>query len=64
MASPFAASVAALILSQNPDLRPDEITNKLKASALFDSTYMNASEYGAGIICVDKALGAATKCGQ
>jgi subtilisin family serine protease len=64
MASPFAASVAALILSQNPNLRPDEITNKLKASALFDSTYMNASEYGAGIICVDKALGAATKCGQ
>ena len=64
MASPFAAGVAALMLSQNPNLSPEEIKAKLIDSALFDSNFMNASEYGAGVICVDRALGASTQCGK
>ncbi len=63
MASPFAAGVAALILSQNPGLSPDQVKAKLLASAYFDPETMNPEEYGNGIICADKALGAATQCG-
>ena len=64
MASPFAAGVAALMLSKTPDLTPEQIKNRLVASALFDSTFMNKQEYGAGVICADKALGASTQCGK
>jgi serine protease len=64
MASPFAAGVAALVLSQNPGLSAGQVIDRLKTTALFDPSYMNSSEYGAGIICADKALGASTICGQ
>lgn len=63
MASPFAAGVAALLLSQTPGLSPSELKAKLANGALFEP-YMSVQEYGAGIVCADRALGAATRCGR
>ena len=63
MSAPFVAGVAALLLSQNAALTVDELAAKLTDSALFES-YMTEDEYGAGIVCADRALGAATQCGQ
>ncbi len=64
MASPFAAGVAALMLSQNSALSPDQIKAALKASAFYDDASMTPSIYGNGIICADRALGASTQCGK
>ena len=63
MASPFAAGVAALVLSQNPNLSPQQVKAKLTGSAQF-SAFMNPAEYGAGVVCADRALGAPTRCGR
>ena len=63
MASPFAAGVAALMLSQNPNLSPQQVKAKLTGSAQF-SAFMNPAEYGAGVVCADKALSAPTRCGR
>lgn len=64
MATPFVAGAAALLLSQAPGLSPDKLKAKLTAAALFDESYMTQEAYGAGIVCIDKALGAATQCGR
>ena len=64
MSTPFVAGAAALLLSQNPGLTPQQLKEMLEASALFNKAFMNKKAYGAGIICIDKALGAATQCGQ
>ncbi len=63
MASPFVAGVAALVLSQTPGLSPIELLTKLADSARFEP-YMSVPEYGAGVVCADRALGAATLCGR
>ena len=63
MAAPFVAGVAALIWSQNPGLSADEVEAKLKASTAV-TAFMNPAEYGAGVVCADRALGAATLCGN
>ena len=63
MASPFVAGVAALVLSRTPGLSPSELKAELANSALFEP-YMNAQAYGAGVVCADRALGAATQCGR
>ena len=63
MASPFVAGVAALIWSQNPGLNADEVKAKLLASTEYTAV-MNPAEYGAGVLCADRALGAATLCGK
>ncbi len=63
MASPFVAGVAALIWSQNPELTDDEVEARLLSSTSFTAA-MNPAEYGAGVICADRALGAATLCGK
>ena len=63
MAAPFAAGVAALVLSQNPNLSPQGVKAKLTGSAQF-SPFMNRAEYGAGVVCADRALGAPTRCGR
>lgn len=63
MAAPFVAGVAALIWSQNPELSADEVEARLLGSTHY-APFMNRAEYGAGVICADRALGAATLCGQ
>ncbi len=63
MASPFVAGVAALILSQNPGLNAQELKAKLFSSAL-KTNEMSKAEYGVGIVCADKALGASSQCGN
>ncbi len=63
MASPFVAGVAALILSQNPSLNAQELKTKLFSSAL-KTNEMSKAEYGVGIVCADKALGAISQCGN
>ncbi len=63
MAAPFVAGVAALLWSQNPELSDDEVEAKLLSSARYTPA-MNPAEYGAGVVCADRALGAATLCGR
>lgn len=62
MAAPFVAGVAALIWSQNPSLTADQVIARLKETTYFNSATMNPAEYGSGIVCADKALGASTTC--
>lgn len=65
VASPYVAGVAALLIAENPSAyrnNPDAIEARLKSTALF-APGMNSSHYGAGIVCPDAALGAATRCG-
>lgn len=63
MAAPFVAGVAALIWSQDPELSLAEVEARLLSSTR-SAPYMNRPEYGAGILCADRALGAATLCGR
>ncbi|MEX2534818.1 MAG: S8 family serine peptidase [Trueperaceae bacterium] len=56
MAAPFAAGVAALILSREPGLDPQELTDRLLGTAYFDPTTMNSDEYGSGVLCADRAV--------
>jgi serine protease len=63
MAAPFVAGVAALVWSQNPELSRAEVEARLLSSTLFTDE-MNPAEYGAGILCADRALGAETLCGR
>ena len=63
MAAPYVTGVAALLLSQNKNLTASELKNRLLGSTLFDKS-MNKAEYGAGILCADRALGAKTLCGR
>ncbi len=57
MATPVAAGVAALMLSQTPALTVEQLEQQLLASTYYDASYMNESEYGAGILRADLALG-------
>ena len=64
MSSPFAAGAAALLLSQDPSLTPAQVKDRLVNTALFDGNTMTAEMYGSGILCLDRALGGATRCGD
>lgn len=64
MATPFVAGVAALVLSQEPFLSADSLHARLLNSTLNTMPEYNRAEYGAGILCADRALGAATLCGE
>ena len=64
MAAPYAAGVAALLLSDYPWLTPDEVKEQLIDTAYYSSSYMTANKYGGGIVCADALLGALTRCGQ
>ena len=63
MATPFVSGVAALIWSAEPDLSDEQVIERL-----LDGTRMEAGwdplEYGAGILCADKALGLSSTCGD
>lgn len=63
MASPFVAGVAALLWSQNPDLSAAQVRERLLNSTL-SADYMDSAAYGSGVLCADRALGAATLCGR
>lgn len=62
MAAPFVAGVAALIWSQDPNLSAHQVIERLKSTTFFDSSW-DENEYGAGVVCADRALGASTRCG-
>ena len=64
MAAPFVAGVAALIWSREPGLPADQVIERLRNTTHFDPVTMNHAEYGRGVVCADRALGAATTCGQ
>lgn len=64
MAAPFVAGVAALLWSQHPDWTVEQVKQRLLDATLFEPDFMNESEYGAGVLCADRALGAATLCGN
>jgi len=63
MATPFVSGVAALLWSRHPSWSAQQLKDKLISTALFTAE-MNHAEYGAGIVCADKALGASTQCGE
>jgi serine protease len=63
MSAPFVAGVAALIWSQNPDFTAEQVTERMLASTL-STPDQDPFEYGAGVLCADRALGAATLCGR
>ncbi|MDQ3459078.1 MAG: S8 family serine peptidase [Deinococcota bacterium] len=57
MAAPMVSAVAALLLSREPSLSVSQLESRLTGSAYFDPSYMNAQEYGAGVLRADRALG-------
>ncbi|MCA9838677.1 MAG: S8 family serine peptidase [Trueperaceae bacterium] len=57
MAAPVVAGIAALVLAQNPNLTVAQVEQKLLSSSYFDGSYMKATEYGAGVLRADLALG-------
>jgi serine protease len=63
MAAPFVAGVAALIWSQDPSLSASQVIERLKSTTYFDPAW-DENEYGAGVVCADRALGTATLCGR
>ncbi|MDZ7704646.1 MAG: S8 family serine peptidase [Trueperaceae bacterium] len=62
MSTPYVSGVAALVWSQNPDFSADDVRNVLLTSTYRQSGWSEA-EYGRGLVCADRALGAATLCG-
>lgn len=64
MASPFVAGIAALLKSQNPSRTPSQLRAILDGAVKPNSDQGQPSDYGYGVICADKAVGAATTCGQ
>ncbi len=63
MSAPFVAGVAALVWSQNPTLSAAEVTTRLLTSTRYEDDW-DPLQYGAGVLCADRALGATTLCGQ
>lgn len=64
MATPFVSGAAALLWSQQPFLSRDEVKARLFNSTKKDMPFYNRGEYGLGILCIDRALGAKTFCGK
>lgn len=64
MASPYVAGLAALLLTREPTLTPGEVLTRLRTSALYDASFMDPDQYGAGVVCGDALLGAPSRCGR
>lgn len=69
MATPFVAGVAALLWQQNPNFSAKQVQERLFSTTLFKKEWQDngdakSFEYGFGVVCVDRALGAKTLCGQ
>lgn len=63
MATPYVSGVAALMWSHEPRLEASEVIQRLRSTA-YASPSWNASEYGAGVVCADRALGLSSRCGM
>jgi len=63
MSAPFVAGVAALVWSQDPTLTADDVTTRIITSTLSEDGW-DPLQYGAGVLCADRALGADTLCGR
>jgi len=65
MSTPYVSSVLALIWAQNPDWDATKVRQRMLESVLFDASWAGKSnEYGNGLVCLDRALGATSKCGR
>ncbi len=62
MAAPFVSGVAALLMAQDATLSAAEVRQRILDTARLEP-HMNTGEYGAGLVCADAAVGAATQCG-
>ncbi len=56
MSAPLVSGVAALLLSREPQLSPEELEQRLLNSVYFDKS-MSATEFGKGVIRADLAFG-------
>ncbi|MDZ7704645.1 MAG: S8 family serine peptidase [Trueperaceae bacterium] len=56
-ATPIVTGVAALVWEQQNNPTAASVAQALRDSAYFDGGYMNASQYGAGVLRADVALG-------
>ena len=63
MAAAFVSGVAALVLSNEPNLTQTQLHNRLRESTFHENAWSEA-EYGAGVLCADRALGQDTLCGK
>lgn len=61
MASPFVAGIAALLKAQDPTRSPTQLRTLIDGAT---KPVADRSQYGYGVACADKALGAATTCGK
>jgi subtilisin family serine protease len=57
MAAPLAAGAAALAWADMGSPDAELVTRRLVETAYFDSDYMSAERYGAGVVRVDRAVG-------
>ena len=65
MATPYVSGVLALIWAQNPDWDAAKVKQRLYDSVLFDASWAGkANEYGRGLTCLDRALGADSLCAR
>lgn len=63
MAAPFVAGVAALVWSRQPSMSRLEVFEHIRDTAYLPTGW-DPDEYGAGIVCADRAVGALTQCGM
>jgi serine protease len=57
MSTPLVSAIAALLLSREPNLRPQELESRLLAATYFDRSYMSESRYGKGVLRADLLFG-------
>jgi serine protease len=57
MSAPLVSGIAALLLSREPQLSPQELEARLLGSVYFDPSSMDAVNFGKGIVRADLAFG-------